>query len=466
MNALWTSAEATQAVDATPAGAWNATGVSIDSRTVRAGDLFVALVGPNNDGHDYVAAAFERGAAAALVSKPVAGADPAKLLAVADTQAALEALGRAARERTAARVIAVTGSVGKTSTKEALRTALGALGPTHASEASYNNLWGVPLTLARMPRETAYGVFEIGMNHADEIRPLVAQVRPDAAIVTTVEAVHLENFASVEGIADAKAEIFEGLRPGGVAIVNADNPHAARLTAAATRGGAKVWTFGERGAEARLVSVALHDDGSDVVAEIAGETIAYRYGAPGRHHVQNSLAVLLGARALDADWRAAAAALGRVEAVKGRGQRRRVALEDGEFELIDESYNANPVSMASALSLLAGAKPAPGGRRIAVLGDMLELGPDSAAMHAGLAEPISRFNADRVFASGPMMSHLWAALPVPVRGAYAQSSTELAPLVAAETRAGDVVMVKGSLGSRMAKVVDALLARGRPDRAS
>jgi UDP-N-acetylmuramoyl-tripeptide--D-alanyl-D-alanine ligase len=460
MTALWTSVEAAAATDGQSAGTWSATGVSIDTRTLNAGDLFVALVG-ERDGHEFVAGALEKGAAAALVSKPIDGIGPDKLLVVRDTQTGLEALGRMARERSAAKIAAITGSAGKTSTKEALRFVLSRQAATHASEASYNNLWGVPLTLARMPQATRYGIFEIGMNHADEIRPLTGQVRPDVAMVTTVEAVHLAHFNSVDEIASAKAEIFEGLPRGGIAVINADNPHAAKLAAAATKAGARVWTFGEHGSEARLASVELGDNASEVEADILGEHLRFTYGAPGRHFVQNALGLLLVVKALGADVAAAADALRGVRAAKGRGARSRIETGGGAFDLIDEAYNANPASMAAALAVLGAAKPGTGGRRIAVLGDMLELGPQTDVLHAGLAAAIAQSGADLVFACGPSMAHLWAELPVSIRGAYARASSDIAQLVAAGARPGDVVMVKGSLGSRMALVVDALKARAR-----
>jgi UDP-N-acetylmuramoyl-tripeptide--D-alanyl-D-alanine ligase len=459
MSALWTSAEAAKATGGVAASAWEAHGVSIDSRIVKPGDLFVALEGPNRDGHGFTSMALGKGASAALVARGTDGCDPAKLLMVKDTQAGLEALGAAARARTSARVCAVTGSVGKTSTKEALRHVLSVQGATHASEASYNNLWGVPLTLARMPAATRFGVFEIGMNHADEIRPLVAQVKPHAAIVTAVEAVHLENFRNIEGIADAKAEIFEGLEQDGLAIINADTAFAARLAAAARQHGARVRTYGEHGEDAQLLSVSLAPGHSDVEARILGRTLRFRYGAPGRHLVQNGLGVLLMVDALGGDVEAAAASFATIEAVKGRGQRVTIAIPGGTFDLIDESYNANPASMAAALALLGQAETGPGGRRIAVMGDMLELGPDSAAMHAALAKPVEAAKADLVFASGPMMAHLWDALPAGIRGAYGPSSHDIASQAAKAMSPGDVVMVKGSLGSRMALVVDALKAR-------
>lgn len=459
MSALWTSAEAAAATGGKVAGAWSANGVSIDTRTLQRDDIFVALTGESRDGHAFVADALDKGAAVALVSRALDGIDPKRLLIVDDTLKGLEALGAAARARTGAKIAAVTGSAGKTSTKEALRLVLGQQGATHASEASYNNLWGVPLTLARMPAPTRYGIFEIGMNHEGEIRPLVKQVKPDVAIVTTVEAVHLEHFTSVEAIASAKAEIFEGLQPGGVAVINADNPHAPKLAAAANGVGARVWTFGETGGEAQMISLSLGDTSSEIEAEILGEHVRFIYGAPGRHFAQNALGLLLVVKALGADVKAAADALRAVRAVKGRGERITIPVSGGAFELIDESYNANPASMAAALALLAQAKPGEGGRRIAVLGDMLELGPQGPAMHAAIGASLSQPGCDLVFASGPSMAHLWAELPASIRGAWSETSSDIAGLIAAEMRPGDVVMVKGSFGSRMSLVVDALKAR-------
>ncbi len=459
MSVLWTARAAAAATNGQTAGDWAARGVSIDTRTIQHDDIFVALTGENRDGHAFVADALGKGAAVALVSRPVEGIDASRLLIVGDTLKGLEDLGRAARVRTDAKVAAVTGSAGKTSTKEALRLALGQQGTTHASEASYNNLWGVPLTLARMPAESRFGIFEIGMNHENEIRPLVKQVRPDAAIVTTVEAVHLEHFANVEAIAAAKAEIFEGLKPGGVAVINADNPHAARLAAAANAVGARVWTFGEQGGEAQMISLSLGDTSSEIEAEILGENVRFTYGAPGRHFAQNALGLLLLVKALGADVRAAADALRAVRAVKGRGERTTIPIQGGSFDLIDEAYNANPASMSAALALLAQSRPGPGGRRIAVLGDMLELGPEGPEMHAAIGASLAPPGCDLVFASGPSMAHLWAQVPASIRGAWSETSSDIAGLIAADMRPGDVVMVKGSFGSRMSLVVDALKAR-------
>lgn len=432
--------------------------VSIDSRTIGEGGLFVAIKGERTDGHAFVAQAFERGAAAAVVrADHDGGAGSAPLVRVADTMAALEALGRAARARSPARVIAVTGSVGKTGTKEALRLALGESGLAHASSASHNNQWGVPLSLARLPRRAQFGVFEIGMNHAGEITPLTRQVRPHVAVITTVEAVHLGYFKSVHDIAEAKAEILLGLEPQGVAVLNRDNDYFALLAERARQRGAAVRTFG-RSAEAhvRLRDATLAADGSDVVATIDGRELRYRVGAPGAHLVMNSLAVLAAVDAVGADLDKAAASLARLRAPKGRGERTLLAKGDGRIVLIDESYNANPASMRAALAAMAQTPREAGGRRIAVLGDMLELGESAEELHRALAEPVDAAGVDVVFACGPLMKALFEALPRGRRGAYAATSEELKGPLLASVRAGDVVMVKGSLGSRMGPLVDAL----------
>jgi UDP-N-acetylmuramoyl-tripeptide--D-alanyl-D-alanine ligase len=459
---LWTAADAASALGC-PAlqRDWTASGVSIDSRTLEPGDLFVALSGPHRDAHGFVADALRGHAVAAIVSRqPENVAADAPLLFVAETQAALEALGAAARDRSEARRIAVTGSVGKTGTKEMLRLVLGAQAPTHASISSYNNLWGVPLTLARMPRETVYGVFEIGMNHAGEMAPLSRQVRPQVAIVTTVEAVHLEYFASLDDIADAKAEIFAGMGPGGIAILNRDNAHFARLVKKAEAAGlARVVGFGsDTAAEARLVDCSLHATCSAVTARIGTTRLDYCLAVPGRHWVMNSLAVLAAVQAVGADVGAAAATLARMTPPKGRGQRHRVTLDAGGFDLIDESYNASPVATRAALAVLGRATVRAGGRRIAVLGDMRELGAQSPMLHAGLAADIAENGIDLVYSCGPMMAHLHEALPAAKRGVHEGDSAALAPVVRRAVRSGAVVLVKGSLGSRMAPVVEALMA--------
>ena len=459
MSSLWTIKQVAGATGGTAGSDGEISGVSIDTRTLEKGDLFVALKDVR-DGHEFVASAFERGAAAALVSRDVPGAPAAKLIKVADVQAALEALGRARRAEVSARVAAVTGSVGKTSTKEALRHLLGLQGRTHASAASYNNLWGVPLSLARMPKDTQYGVFEIGMNHAGEITPLTAQVRPHVAIVTMVAAVHLEHFESVAGIADAKGEVFSGLEPNGTAVINGDLEWTERLKGHAGRARpSKLVTFGRADhCDVRLVSLKLDEEGSDVGINFFGKPMAYRIGAPGEHWALNSLGVLSVIAALGGDAERAARDMATLSALAGRGARQRINGPKGAFDLIDESYNANPLSMAAAIATLGRAKPGPGGRRIAVLGDMLELGPTGGELHASLAKPLAENRIDLVFASGALMNHLWPAIAQRQRGRYALSSSEVAQAVAGEVRAGDIVMVKGSYGSKMRVVVEALNA--------
>jgi UDP-N-acetylmuramoyl-tripeptide--D-alanyl-D-alanine ligase len=457
---LWTAADAAAATHGRAVGDWQATGVSIDSRTVQPGDLFVAVVGPNRDGHEYVADALAKGAAAAMAHRPPPGVPAdAALLAVADTTEALGRLASYARLRANARVVGVTGSVGKTGTKEALALALGAQGKAFASAGNLNNQWGVPLSLSRMPPDADFAAFELGMNHAGEIAPLSRRVKPDVAIITTVTAAHLENFPSVAAIADAKAEIFAGMGAPGAAVLNRDNEHYPTLVAhARTQGLSRIWSFGEHAeADARLLEASLHDTCSAVAADIRGRTIDYSLPVPGKHWVLNSLAVLLAVKALGADVGVAAQALSRLDPLQGRGRRTRLRLEGrGSFLLIDESYNASPAAMAAAIEVLGRAQTGEGGRRIAVLGDMLELGPAEEELHARLAEPLMAAGIDTVFACGPRMAALNAALPADRRGGYAPDSDSLAVLVGDAVRPGDVVMVKGSLGSRMARVVEAL----------
>jgi UDP-N-acetylmuramoyl-tripeptide--D-alanyl-D-alanine ligase len=457
VSALWTLREIAQATGASVAHDGEVSGVSIDTRTLKPGELFVALKDVR-DGHEFVGAAIERGAAAALVSREVAGVAADKLIKVSDPLRALEAMGRARRAQVGARIAAVTGSVGKTSTKEALRHLLELQGRTHASAASYNNLWGVPLSLVRMPRETQYGVFEIGMNHANEITPLTAQVRPHVAIVTTVAAVHLEHFDSVAGIADAKGEIFSGLEPGGIAVINADNEWAARLKGHATKANAKrIVTFGRsKDCDVRLTALDLHEEDSDVGVDMFGKTLRYRLSVPGEHWAMNSLGVLAVISTLGGDAVRAAADMASLSALAGRGARQRIVSARGTFELIDESYNANPLSMAAAIANLGRTTPGAGGRRIAVLGDMLELGPTGPELHAGLAKVLVEHGIHVTYASGPLMHHLWTAIAEERRGGYAGASSEIAEAVAGEVRAGDVVMIKGSYGSKMSVVVEAL----------
>nr|WP_245586725.1 UDP-N-acetylmuramoylalanyl-D-glutamyl-2,6-diaminopimelate--D-alanyl-D-alanine ligase [Pleomorphomonas oryzae] len=437
--------------------------ISIDSRTVERGGAFFAIAGDRFDGHDFVETALQKGAAVAVVSEAKRGALPAEfgpLVVVDDVLASLGRLGVRARERTAAKVIAITGSVGKTSTKEALREALSSSGPVHASAASFNNHWGVPLTLARMPSATRYGVFEIGMNHPGEITPLVKMVRPHVAIITTVAPVHLEHFPSVKAIAEAKAEIFNGLEPGGTAILNRDGEFSVLLAERARAHGAKVVFFGEHAdAEARLIKCSLHEDCTTVTADILGESVTYKLGAPGRHIAQNSLAVLAAVKIVGGDLVRAMLSLQGHQQPKGRGKRHVLPVFGGTARLIDESYNANPTSMRAAIALLGSATVEGQGRRVAVLGDMLELGPDSPKLHAGLIEPLQAAKVDTVFCAGPLMHNLWQELPRGMRGAYAETSKALTETLLDDVRAGDVLMVKGSLGSAMGPLVEALIAR-------
>jgi UDP-N-acetylmuramoyl-tripeptide--D-alanyl-D-alanine ligase len=439
------------------------TGISIDSRTVRAGEAFFAIKGDTHDGHDFVAAALRQGAALAVVARNRRdgyGSD-APLIVVDDVLEALRDVARAARLRTSAKIVAITGSVGKTSTKEALALALASSAETHASAASFNNHWGVPLSLARMAETARYGVFEIGMNHAGEITPLVRMVRPHLAIITTVEPVHLEFFASVAAIADAKGEILLGLEPGGAAVLNHDNPHFARLRQRAKEASVKhVVSFGEHArADARLIKCVLHPDCSTVEAKILGVSVTYKVGAPGRHLVMNSLAVLAAASLVGADLARAALALAEQAPSAGRGNRVTLELPGGRALVIDESYNANPTSMRAALTLLSQAPVGLGGRRIAVLGDMLELGPTSEDLHRGLVDAIRHNGIDLVYCAGPLMMALWEALPPARRGGYAKTAAELEPQVVAAVRAGDALMVKASAGSRMGPIVNALARR-------
>jgi UDP-N-acetylmuramoyl-tripeptide--D-alanyl-D-alanine ligase len=460
---LWILGEIVAATRGACLGAPGApvTGFSIDTRSVGQDEGFVAIRGPNRDGHGFVAAALDQGAACAVVDRTFPPGDEERLVRVGDTLEALNDLGRAARARaTDTKVMAVTGSAGKTGTKEALRLALAPSGSVHASAKSFNNHWGVPLSLANMPKAVRFGVFEIGMNHAGEIDALTRLVSPHIAIVTTVAPVHLGFFRSVEEIADAKAEIFRGLEPGGTAIINRDNPHYERLKAHALAQDAKVIGFGETPeAEARLVSVELYPDGSQVATDILGERISYWLGAPGRHLVQNSLAVLTAAKIAGADLALAAAALSTLHAQVGRGARTLIGAEGGRMAIIDESYNANPASMRAALATLGLTPRSEFNRRVAVLGDMLELGPEGPKLHQELAEFIDWAGVDVVFACGELMGSLYEALPASRQGAYAKTAEELAPQLVGAVGPGDAIMVKGSLGSRMAPLVEVLKRR-------
>ncbi|MDE2463689.1 MAG: UDP-N-acetylmuramoyl-tripeptide--D-alanyl-D-alanine ligase [Alphaproteobacteria bacterium] len=456
MSVLWQSPDAQAACLGRVSAPFAATGVSIDSRSLKAGDLFVALTGEARDGHEFVGAAFKAGAAAALVSRTLAADGP--LLEVGHTLRALEDLADAARARMSGKVVAVTGSAGKTTTKEMLRLACSALGRVHASVASYNNHWGVPLTLAQMPRDCEYAVIEIGMNHFNEIRTLVRLARPHVALITTIAPAHIEFFGTLEAIADAKAEIFDAVMPGGAAILPADNPLYPRLVERARRAGiTRLYSFGSNaGADGRLIETSENADGQRIVAEISGQPVRLQIAAHGQHIASNAVAALLAVAQVGGDVLNAAASLSTFTALKGRGARRRLRLKGGDIELIDESYNANPASMTAALRMLGATTGA--GRRIAVLGDMLEMGAAASAYHRALADEIAAQGIDLVFACGAAMAELWQALPNARRGAYGRLSHEIAQEVVAALAPGDVVLIKGSLGSRMAVILDALTA--------
>lgn len=459
MSALWTSDEVAHALGTTVVAPFEAHGVTFDSRAVAKDDLFFALKGESTDGHCFVAEAMKRGAAAAVVSRDVENAG-GTLIRVPDTMKALISLGGAARRRSRARIASVTGSVGKTSTKDALRAMLSAQAPTSASTASFNNHVGVPISLARLPREARYGVFEIGMNHPGEIEPLARQVEAHVGVVTNVGPVHIGFMGSEEAIADEKACLFAGMAQGAVAVLNRDCRHYERIAGHARGFGvSRIVGFGRnQGADARLLSCDLQDSGSDVVALIDGRRIEYRLGAAGEHWVLNSIAALAVVEALGADVSQAAAALAGISASPGRGARRVLKFGNGTVELLDESYNGNPVSVRAMLAVLARTEPTKGGRRLLALGDMRELGEGADAYHAGLAEAVSASGAAQVFLCGPHMRALWDSLAPSQRGVHRSDSAALAGDVAAAVKAGDVIAVKGSLGSRMKIVVDAIVA--------
>ncbi len=468
---LWTSADAAMATGGRVTLAWEAGGVSIDTRTLATGDLFVALKDVR-DGHDFVAQALEKGAAAALVSHVPEGiSEDAPLLIVPDVLQALEALGAYARARTQAKVVGVTGSVGKTSTKEMLRAILSGQGRTHAAEASYNNHWGVPLTLARMPADTDYAVIEIGMNHPGEIAPLARMSRLDVAMITTVAPAHLEAFESIEAIAHEKASIFDGLRPGGVAVFNADIATTPILRAKALAVGALAVGFGTSAdAGWRMTEARICDDATVVRATRQGQPVLFKVSSPGKHFALNALGALAVAEALGADPMIAAHDLGRWMPPAGRGQRERIMLdivEETFFDLIDDAFNANPASVAAALDVLIAAKPTDGigrvggGRRIAILGDMLELGPTETALHADIARHPGLAAVHVIHCVGPRMKALHAALPRSQRGEWVETATELAPRVRSLIDAGDILLVKGSKGVKVSLVVDVLRKMGQ-----
>lgn len=470
MLPLWTSADADAATGGSSTRDWQAFGVSIDTRTLKPGDLFVALKDVR-DGHDFVAQALEKGAAAALVSRrPEGVAGDAPLLIVEDVLAGLGALGAAGRARSAARVVGVTGSVGKTSTKEMLRVILGGQGRVHAAEASYNNHWGVPLTLARMPVDSQFAVIEIGMSNPGEIAPLARLARPHVAMITTVAAAHLEAFASIEGIAREKASIIDGLEPGGIAILPADLGVTPILTAKAQAAGVQALLFGAApGADYHLISAEIVDETTVVQAERAGGGFLFKIATPGRHFALNALGALAVAGALGCDPAVAALDVGRWQPYQGRGTRERIVLDmvdETSFDLIDDAFNGNPTSLAASLDVLIAAQPRNGtgrigaGRRIAIMGDMLELGPDEMKMHADMALHPGLGAVHVIHCVGPRMQALYQALPRAQRGEWTATAPELALRARHLIDAGDIVLVKGSKGSKVSLVVDALRKLG------
>ncbi len=468
MAVLWTSTEAVAATGGQVAAVWQASGVSIDTRSLVPGDLFVALKDVR-DGHDFVAAALEKGAAAALVSHIPEGVAPDKLLLVDDVLLALEAMGTAARARTQARVVAVTGSVGKTSTKEMLRCMLSGQGRVHAAEASYNNHWGVPLTLARMPVDTDFAVIEIGMNHPGEIAPLARLARPHVAMITTVAPAHLFAFDSIEGIAREKAAIFDGLEPGGVAIVPYDLPVSPLLIRAAQTAG-QTLTFGEtQGADYQLARAQLTADATIAQCRHNGTDRLFKVQSPGRHFALNALGALAVGDALGLDAVLCAHDLGRWQPPAGRGTRERIAMDavdDLHFDLIDDAFNANPASMTASLEVLSLSQPRDGvgrieqGRRIAILGDMLELGETELDLHRAIADHPALGTLSLIHCVGPRMRALHQILPARQRGEWVETAAELLPRAHLLVDAGDVVLVKGSKGIKVSLLVDALRKLG------
>lgn len=461
---LWTSEQAASVTGGICTGNWQASGVSIDSRTVEQGDLFIAIAGPSHDGHEFVASALRAGASAAVIHRDQADqtdllALEDRLLKVENSISALEMLGQAARERMQGRVVGVTGSVGKTGTKEMLKLVLADQGLTTATTGNLNNHFGLPLSLARMAKETEFGVFEMGMSSPGEIEPLSKMARPHVVMITAIEHAHSEYFSSIEEIADAKAEIFAGLEPDGVAILNADSPMIDRLVKRAVEAGVgDVRTFGEKASsDCRLLHADVHADRSLVVADLRGLEIRFEIPVPGRHWVQNALGVLCAVDALGGDPERASQKLNDMPGLKGRGRVHTLAVSGGTLTLIDESYNASPASMKAAIDVLGRARTSAQGRRIAVLGDMLELGDQSVYLHEDLAADLAKNAIDLVFTTGTHMSALSSILPSTMRGGHTQTAEALCPLVRSVVRAGDVVTVKGSFGSRTGLIVDDLL---------
>lgn len=465
--ALWTGSEVQRATGgALEGGGWEAGSVSIDSRTIGAGDLFVAIAGERFDGHDYVKQALEAGAVAAIVSRRPQGLPVgARLLVVEDVMAAFNALAKAARARSAVQVVGITGSVGKTSTKEMLALALGALGKTYFSQGNFNNHIGAPLNLANLPADARYAIFEMGMNHAGEISPLSRLIRPHVAVITGVEAVHLEFFDSERSIADAKCEIFDGLAEGGVAVLNADNAHYEYCKRRAQ--GKKILSFGTaEGADVRVTSYAIRNLKSQIALEVTGKKLEVTLGAVGQHWAGVAASVLAVVQALGGDVQKSAKALSAFREVAGRGTLEEIFVSQGRAVLIDDSYNASPASMRAAIAKLADvhAARAGKGRMVAVLGDMLELGEAAPALHVELAQELNRQGIQSVFAAGALMKHLFDALPPARRGGYAESAKGLLALVSSSLRPDDTVLVKGSHGSKIYALATALKDAAQDER--
>ena len=468
---LWSSSEATEATGGLCSVTWSAEGISIDTRTINPGDLFIALT-DRRDGHDFVAQALLKGAAAALVSYRPANVDEnAPLLIVKDVMQGLNALGQAARSRTNARIIAVTGSVGKTSTKEMLKTVLEFQGRTHASIASYNNHWGVPLSLASMPRDTEFGIFEIGMNHPGEIAPLSRITRPHVGMITSIAPAHMEAFNGIDAIAVEKAEIFAGLNPNGVAVLPADVGTVDILVQGALRKNATILGFGKKADAYRLIALKPYKDVTVIQAQLRGAPVVLKINAVGHHFAMNALGVLAAVEALAGDPGRAAVDIFRWKPSAGRGRREGISLDPDkrlqEFELIDDAYNANPASMAAALQSLAYIVPSVSNtsnrtsRKIAILGDMLELGTDEIKYHISLAKNLHLRNLDVVHCVGLRMRACYDVLPVEIRGDWVETADEFKTKLHTMILAGDIVLVKGSLGSKVSTIVDLIRNLGQ-----
>ncbi|MCC9620239.1 UDP-N-acetylmuramoyl-tripeptide--D-alanyl-D-alanine ligase [Thalassospira sp. MA62] len=466
---LWTAQDAQAATGGKTTGDWTVSGISIDSRKIHQGDLFIALKGPNFDGHKFAQAALDAGAAAVMVADATGITDTDKVLLVEDTMDALVRLGLAGRARSTAKIVAITGSVGKTGTKEALKYVLSQQGKTHASPASFNNHWGVPISLATLPMDAQYGVMEIGMNHPGEISALVKMVKPDAALITTVVGAHTEFFKDEAEIAMAKAEIFDGLDQDGAIILNRDNMHYFALARRAKELGLKnVKCFGtDAMANYRLFEANIVTDGSAVRARIGGRDLEYFIGCPGEHWVLNSLAVLGCVDAVGADTFRAAQDLADVTPPAGRGETLNIKTPDGSgtFTLIDDAYNANPTSMMAGLKVLAQSKPTDGGRKVAVLGDMRELGDNAEQLHTDLHQPVTAMGIEQVFCVGPLMKNLANNLPDAINAGHFDAAEDAIAPIKAAIKPGDVVLIKGSLGIYVSKIVSALKSGGVVDKA-